>query len=55
MNQDLWSSEKNKNYDVVLMKLAHNQGIFVFLQTVAFFLSLILGIVFIICNVSQQT
>jgi len=51
----LRSLEKNKNYDVVLMKLAHNQGIFVFLQTVAFFLSLILGIVFIICNVSQQT
>ena len=51
----LRSLEKNKNYDVVLMKLVHNQGIFVFLQTVAFFLSLILGIVFIICNVSQQT
>jgi len=51
----LRSLEKNKNYDVVLMKLVHNQGIFVFLQTVAFFLSLILGILFIICNVSQQT
>ena len=48
--------KKNKNNNnVLLMKLAHNQGIFVFLQTIAFFLSLILGIIFIICNVSQQT
>ncbi len=51
----LRSLKKNKNNNVLLMKLAHNQGIFVFLQTVAFFLSLISGIVFIICNVSQQT
>ena len=51
----LRSLKKNKNNNVLLMKLAHNQGIFVFLQTITFFLSLILGIIFIICNVSQQT
>lgn len=51
----LRSLKKNKNNNALLMKLVYNQGISVFLQTITFFLSLILGIVFIICNVSQQT
>ncbi|OHR39562.1 hypothetical protein HMPREF2936_09520 [Neisseria sp. HMSC064F04] len=51
----LQSLKKNKNNNALLIKLAYNQGISVLLQTIAFFLSLILGIVFIICNVSQQT